>query len=551
MEPNRADHEQRGEVLTERKLWEAPSERERRWLVRVVGAACLLFLCAVTIADPDLWGHTLYGLRAIELGVLAEATDPFSYTAPGAEWINHEWLTELALGHCWRLGGNVALVLWRNFWLCLLFGMVDRCLNTSTVRLPGAWLLLLFNTECLANFVVYVRPQLATYVGFLATLILLRRNWDSLGWSIWTLPFLMVPWTNFHGGFLAGVALTWLFATAAVVRGWLKRNPVREWPTWLGVAVAVSLATLINPYGVRLHGMLWDHLCTEQLIVEWRPLWSVTPSVVYFVPFGLSLLGLLFSRKWQWIDLAVLLVVGWQAASHSRHVALFCLATWALLPVPLSDALHRLFPELHARWSKGEWTWWRWTSGATIVAFLTGLHVHGTWPLMQEGLRPWDVAVETRSGVPGMPVAAVAEMRRRGIHGHLVTNYGWGQFVLWWLWPDVKVAFDGRYRTVYPLEIENAYLALQQAGDQGLQTTPLLDKFPTTWVLAPRESGLERTMRRRGDWCAVYEDDQCALFTLRQQVLATAPDPATEAPVGARPILPRWVRFPGDLSATH
>uniref|UniRef100_A0A7C4QKK1 Uncharacterized protein n=1 Tax=Schlesneria paludicola TaxID=360056 RepID=A0A7C4QKK1_9PLAN len=78
-------------MLTERKLWEAPPERERRWLVRLVGAACLLFLCAVTIADPDLWGHTLYGLRAIELGVLAEATDPFSYTAPGAEWINHEW----------------------------------------------------------------------------------------------------------------------------------------------------------------------------------------------------------------------------------------------------------------------------------------------------------------------------------------------------------------------------------------------------------------------------------------------------------------------------
>ena len=46
-------------------------------------------------ADPDLWGHVLYGVDALRDG-LAETTT-YSYTAEGFRWINHENIAELVM----------------------------------------------------------------------------------------------------------------------------------------------------------------------------------------------------------------------------------------------------------------------------------------------------------------------------------------------------------------------------------------------------------------------------------------------------------------------
>jgi hypothetical protein len=307
------------------------------------------------------------------------------------------------------------------------------------------------------------------------------------------------------------------------------------------------LATLVNPYGIGLHRMLWEHLATEQLVREWQPVWRAAPSGVYAAPFLLTFLGLAGSRRWAWIDLAVLLVVGWQAASHIRHIALFGLATWALLPVPLSDALQRLFPTMTARWSRDDRRWWRWTAAGLIVAFLAAVHVRGVAEMWRDGVRPWHVAVETRSGVPGMPVAAVDALRRQLRTGHLLTDYGWGQFALWHLYPRFRIAFDGRYRTVYPPRVEAELIALQRAAVDRPAQTPLLDEHPTDVVLIPVGGSVDRYLEGRADWECVYRDDQAAVF-VRQPELANGTAQETKVSPGVVRRLPRWVPFPGVVS---
>ena len=102
--------------------WKMP-RHERRALIASVWIACLAFCCGLTIADPDLWGHTLYGMRAAEKGVLVERADPFSYTAPNGVWINHEWLTEFQFGWLWKTWGNTGLWMWRNLMVVAVFGV--------------------------------------------------------------------------------------------------------------------------------------------------------------------------------------------------------------------------------------------------------------------------------------------------------------------------------------------------------------------------------------------------------------------------------------------
>ncbi|MGA2410715.1 MAG: hypothetical protein ABSG46_10055, partial [Candidatus Binataceae bacterium] len=63
-------------------------------------------------SDPDLWGHVRFGQAAIAAGHLIRF-DPYSYTAAGRRWWNHEWLTELLMGWLYSTLGVVGLKLWK------------------------------------------------------------------------------------------------------------------------------------------------------------------------------------------------------------------------------------------------------------------------------------------------------------------------------------------------------------------------------------------------------------------------------------------------------
>lgn len=523
------------------------SAGERRAVVRATALACLLFTATITLADPDLWGHTYYGLRCLQLGVLVETADPFSYTAPGSRWINHEWLTEAALGRLWSRFGNPGLVAWRVLWIAILFWVLAAGMEQRRASAPAGVMLLVFTTETLADFLIFVRPQLATFALFAWTLHVWRLNWDGPHRALWLTIPAMALWTNLHGGFLSGIAIAGLYSVWA---GFLAVGDPAVRPRALRYAVAgagMVAATFLNPYGWELHRMLWQHLETAQFVREWQPLWDVSQSPVYYVPFGLGAFALLRSRSWRSIDLLVLGFVGWQAAAHLRHVALLAIAVAVLMPVALSDALSRTFTLIERHWSTPAGRKFRRSALVALFSLLLGLRLYGSGSLWREGIGPWDVAFETSRQVPGMPLEAVSWIKEQGLQGNILTDYGWGQFVIWHLFPNSRVAFDGRYRTVYPAGLEAEFMAFQTAHDTSPERTPMLDKFPTDWALLPIGSGGDRYLRTRSDWILIRDDGQSVVYGRHGNPVSVEVVPA--ASNGKRSSLPRWTRFPGDLSA--
>ena len=59
----------------------------------LIASSAVYFFSFIT-ADPDLWGHIKFGEDLWLNGKLVRF-DPYSFTAYGQPWINHEWLTEL------------------------------------------------------------------------------------------------------------------------------------------------------------------------------------------------------------------------------------------------------------------------------------------------------------------------------------------------------------------------------------------------------------------------------------------------------------------------
>lgn len=505
-----------------------------------------MFVCGLILADPDLWGHTLYGLRAIDQHVLTERTDPFSYTAPHAVWINHEWLTELQLAWVYTRWGNTGLWMWRNLWVLIVFLCAAGELKRQRANLAASTLLLLYGAECLSQFVVFARPQVPTLALFTLFLLILKRDSDGISpRAIWILPFLMALWVNLHGGFLAGVGVVGVYAALDLLKrlrnGWIWSFQSVRLPI---LGLLTLLATLANPYGYHLHLMLWDHLATEQFVVEWQPLWAARQAPTYYVPLVLLALSLPFSRRWTLADALILLVIGSQAVSHIRHVSLLAAACLILLPGPLSDSLPRLFQHLTSVLAPRERWPWRMLGVCGSAAILIVLQIRGTVDLWRHGLAPWDVGVESRSPVPGMPVRAVKLLNRLQLSGNLLTDYGWAQFMFWQA-PQFKLAFDGRYRTVYSSQLEAEFLSFQRSGRVLPQQTPMLDKYPTEIVLLPVGSGAAGYLPRRRDFVEIYRDDQAAIWLKRVPRFASLIHLIqTEAlpPVTA----PEWQAFPGD-----
>tara|TARA_R110002095_G_scaffold105964_7_gene92838 strand:+ start:126969 stop:128603 length:1635 start_codon:yes stop_codon:yes gene_type:complete len=521
-------------------------QREWYFATAMIWGACLFLMCTVTIADPDLWGHTLYGLRAIEQGVLVERTDPFCYTEPGAVWVNHEWLSELSFGWLWNNFGNLGLWIWRNFWLLMIFIPAWIALRKFEASLAASVLLLVYTAFCLSQFVVFVRPQLATFGCFALTLLLLRQFLEQpQSKAIWYLPAVMLFWANSHGGFLAGVGMqgvVLLWMGLGVIQLRYQRRDLMRLAVAVGFAWAV---TLVNPYGIQLHQMLWDHLITKQIVREWQPLWEAQQALLYYVPFFLIGLAFFGSRKWEWIDLILVVVVAYQAVSHIRHVALLAIAVIILLPRPISDAIRNLFPYMNQQWTGDHRFKLRSVLIGLTMFTVCGLGIHTIVNLWRESIPPWQIGVETHSRAPGMPVATMTVMQDEKLNGNILTDYGWAQYVIWQTFPESRVAFDGRYRTVYSAKLEQEFVAFQKLDASSEGPTPLLDQYPTEILLLPSSLEVRGYLQRRTDWIQIYEDPQAMLWVkklLRFEELITR---AKQNQL-KRPEIPPWCLFPAD-----
>lgn len=107
------------------------------------------------------------------------------------------------------------------------------------------------------------------------------------------------------------------------------------------------------------------------------------------------------------------------------------------------------------------------------------------------------------------PSAALAFMNERGLHGNVLCEFGWGEYLIWHAAPEDKVFIDGRYDTVYPYKVIRDYLDFyfDQPG-----AGAMLDSYPHDFVLIGPDVPARALMERRHDWKLLYRDDNSLLY---------------------------------------
>ncbi|MBZ5685506.1 MAG: hypothetical protein LAP86_10770 [Acidobacteriia bacterium] len=219
----------------------------------------VLFWCTTGVgwllADSDTGWHIRTGEWILKNGRVP-ATDFFSFTKAGQPWFAWEWLSDVLMAVVHRHSGLAGIVLAS----LVLLGATSALVYRSTLEESGHRVIAIVLTGlAMAASTVHwlARPHLVTPLfASVFCCVLNRTEKNRRSVLLWILPLLTMPWVNLHGGFFVGIILLVTYAIGAAAEELLhgrRGNALVRARPYLWTAVSCALASLVNPYGYRLH----------------------------------------------------------------------------------------------------------------------------------------------------------------------------------------------------------------------------------------------------------------------------------------------------------
>ncbi|WP_148231228.1 hypothetical protein [Desulfobacca acetoxidans] len=457
-------------------------------------------------ADVDLWGYLAFG-RLFWEGGSFPYQDIFTYVPTHTVWVYHEWLTGVLFYPIYAHLGAAGLQS-----LKMIFAFASLSLIFATARrrgasFYGAALILIVMSGFLMGGYSPVRAQVFTYFFFTLTLYLLETARLTCRWrGLWLFIPIQVAWCNLHGGFLAGLGLIFIYAAGEA----LARRPFWPYLTILGLS---ALATLINPYGLQYWlFMMQAATMPRPEITEWASILSAyklglqAKYLYYFAAVCIFVGSLIWVCRWRELTAGLALAITFcLGLKHIRHQEFFLILSAAYLAAPLSSYLTVLNnrPRIQALRHRLVWHLF-------LIFFMTIFFLISQRMISQN---PFSLKVPSCTakdqGSISYPVNAVDFIRSKKLDGRLLTEFNWGEYLLWTLYPQCLVAVDGRYETVYPDKVMQSYWDFKYARP-GWEK--FLQEYPPDMVLLQTNSKVYPLLQKEPDWREVYTDAGSGLF---------------------------------------
>jgi hypothetical protein len=449
--------------------------------------------------------------------------DPYSSTMQGQPWFAWEWLYDTVLGVVHRamdLNGVVwlAALLMASTFALLLGQMFKR-----GIGLPLAvplWLLALWAS----SIHVFARPHIVSWLFTLLWFVALER-WEQSGAPArlrWFFPASMVLWVNLHGGWVLGMTLLAVYMVTALVESlrakdaWERIRAAHRARAMGWTFAASALASVANPYGVRLHEHIYRYLGDRYLmnrIAEFRSPdfhgWAQRCFVLILV---LVLIAAGSGRKIRLSNWVVILLMAYAGVYSSRNIPLASMllvlivgpslwesAAGLALPPGAWGLLRRWagkMSEFAARAAEQEFELrgHLWALAGVIAALavcLAGGRVGG------------QQVVHAEFDAKHLPAGAVEYLQHEQSTEPVFGPDQWGGYLIYRLYPQRKVVIDDRH-DLYGSDRFREYLVLIQA-EPGWRD--VLEKWQIQTVVMQSDSTLVSLLKMiPQEWQTVYED---------------------------------------------
>lgn len=466
----------------------------------VMLAALFVVLMVLTVRarlnDPDLWWHLKVGEIIWNTHSIPTA-DLFSFTTNHHAWTAHEWLAEVSLYGAWKAGGASALMLWLCFFSSVLIitSYVSCSIYSENAKVAFVGGLA---TWGFATVGLSARPHLIGYLLLTAAILLVHlgragdRRWFLL------LPAVFAIWVNCHGSFIFGLMILVVIfgcsflqfrAGLLIAVPWAK--PRRD---MLAVAIGLSVAALfINPAGVQQVIYPLDVIFHQNTnlgaVSEWQPpTFDNGRDLAFLAVAGVIGLLVVVRRTELHMEEFVLLALSFgMAIRHSRMMFVFGIVAAPILCRLLADT-----------WENYEHASDRRTPNLVMMLLAAAVCVFA-FPGGEELAQQVNQA---------NPVKAVEFMRKNGVEGRMLNDYGYGGYLIWAA-PEYPVFVDGRadiYDWTGVLKEYGAWATLKQ--DPNI----LLDKYRIDFCLLRRNAPMAYVLPYLPGWKLLYFDDLSIIY---------------------------------------
>ncbi|HUY20248.1 MAG TPA: hypothetical protein VMV15_13560 [Candidatus Binataceae bacterium] len=494
-------------------------------LLRYSPAAILVAIAvadAIRVADADLWGHLRFGQATLAHAHLT-LRDPYSYSAFGHPWHNHEWLTEVVMAAFYNFGGVAGLKFWKFAMSAVTVVFIAAAMAETGASITLQLLLILVAGTALSPQLQF-RPQLFTF-AFLSVLLTLMARYNYRGRAaLWLAIPILALWANLHGGFIVGIAALGLFTIVIAAEDLRNHRGPRRAIYPGAITVAATAATLLNPYGVGMWYTVGHALAnpvTRGFVSDWRPLADAVIVQARTAPGGIFYYGTVIvliagfalslamaprgGGDLPLVAIALMMIVAALLSVRNMALAVIAIAAPLARHAELALAARRSAEDAARPPPIRQSTPNQVIMAAAAIALLgyTGLF---QGPLMDAG---------------HYPAGAVAFIDSHHLHGNLLCDFNWGEYLIWHLWPGSKVFIDGRYDTVYPEKVIDDYLTFffNRPG-----AAAVLKDYPHDFVLIPIKCRAYPLMNARPGWKLVYHDADAALFARAGSAAARIPN---------------------------
>jgi hypothetical protein len=368
------------------------------------------------------------------------------------------------------------------------------------------------------------RPHLVSLLFVVLFAVILEQARAGRFGRLWLLPLLTVPWANLHGGFFVGVMLVGIYAAGEACAGLCAPEQIDRRAAWVRsgryvlAACACAATSLVNPYGYHLHTHIYQYL-TEKYhfnrIDEFQSLNFHHPTAPYL---GLLLMAgvaaalwHLSRRRYTWTLL--LLTWAWLALVAARDIPIYVICAAAPIAVALDEMLGSLAGARVASWlGEAARSFRRFGSEIRVIDGPWRVHLAsaGAFVLLVSlcyAATPHE-AFLARYNPKQFPVGAVDALSATAATRRIFTTDTWGGYLIYRLYPQIRVFGDGRSDFYGPRfgEDWSRILDIKQ-GWQGQ-----LNRFAVNTILLPSEAHLTGALKESRNWRLVYDDGTAVVF---------------------------------------
>jgi hypothetical protein len=483
------------------------------------------------LGDAGIGWHIRNGQQMLATHSITRA-DSFSSSKSGQPWYAWEWLYDVAIAKTHDTLGLNGVVLFTALVIAATFALLFRL----TLARGGSLLVTIISVilaVCSSAIHLFARPHVLSWLFTVIWFQIVDSSEATPEGNrrLWYLPVLMFLWVNLHGGFLLGVAILGLYLLAGLLRllgtgapgGAAASSDPKQWLKKLaGVTGLTLLATMVNPYGYKLHVHVYDYLSNRFLmnhIDEFRsPDFHGVAQQCFAALLLITIVALASARnKIRASHLLVVIFAAYSGLYASRNLPtsslLLTLIVAPVLSQTMADAntnealtawLRRIFSRLQSfsvRMGAMEQSCrghlWPVAAAVLLLAVCTQHGRLGSRQLM-----------DAHFDAKRFPVEAADYVIDSSLREPIFAPDYWGGYLIYRFYPEMKVVVDDRH-DFYGEQFLKNYLNIVHV-EPGWETS--LDQLQTTWVLAPAGSSLANILKESSHWKVTHEDKTAVMF---------------------------------------